>query len=110
MSSPQVPWFAFLVLIVCHIAVLLAGFVTPYSFEEQNRLLAFAPPTPIHFLDARHKFHLRPFVYRQALKPGSFAEYDEDRGVAYPLYLFIPGTSYRTLGIFNSRHTFALID
>lgn len=103
MVSPRIPWLACLALIVCHIAVLLAGFVAPYSFEKQNRLLAFAPPTSIHFIDPQHKFHLRPFVYEQVLKPGSFAEYEEDQSVTYPLYLFISGAQYKTLGVFSSR-------
>jgi peptide/nickel transport system permease protein len=109
MISPQGPWFALSTLAVCHLAVLLAGFIAPYRFEEQNRLLTFAPPTRIHFIDAQRKFHLRPFVYRQTLRPGSFAEYEENRDVAYPLYFFTSGPEYTLLGLFHSRrHLFGM--
>lgn len=103
MTAPKVPWFALSALVICHLAVLLAGFITPYDFEEQNRLLAFAPPTRIHFIDARHRFHLRPFVYRRTLLPGSFAEYEETRDVTYPLYFFVSGAEYQLLGLYHSR-------
>ena len=91
------------VLAVCYVSVLFAGFIAPYGFEEQNRRFAFAPPTRLHFVDARRGFHMRPFIYRQVLRQGSFAEYEEDREIAYPLYLFVPGAEYKAFGVFRAR-------
>ncbi|MBV9937911.1 MAG: ABC transporter permease [Acidobacteriaceae bacterium] len=103
MTLGKVPWLAMSVLAICHLSVLLAGFFAPGSFEVQNRNLAFAPPTRIHFVDAQGRFHLRPFVYRWVLRPGSFAEYEENQQIGYPLHFFVPGAEYKVLGIFNSR-------
>jgi peptide/nickel transport system permease protein len=103
MPLEKIPWLAISALAVCHVSVLFAGFVAPYSFEAQNRLLAFAPPTRIHFVDTRHRFHARPFVYRQAPRQGSFTEYEEHRDIAYPLYFFVSGAEYKVFGIFSAR-------
>ena len=103
MAFRKAPWLAISVLVACHILVLFAGFFAPYSFEEQNRLLAFAPPTHIHFVDAHHRFHPRPFVYRLIPRQSGFAQYEEDRTVAYPLYFLVSGMEYRLLGVFHSR-------
>ncbi len=103
MALGKTPRLAILTLAACHILVLLAGFFAPYSFEAQNRLLAFAPPTRIHFVDVQHRFHVRPFIYRWVPRRSGFAEYEEDHEAAYPLYLLVSGTEYKVLGIFNSR-------
>lgn len=109
MAFRKVPWLAVSVLVICHLAVLLAGFFAPDSFEAQNRALAFAPPTRIHFVDAQHRFHLRPFVYRWMLRPSSFAEYVENQQIGYALHFFVSGAEYKVLGIFNSRrHLFGV--
>lgn len=50
-------------LVAFHVTVLFAGFFAPYGFSVQNREAPFAPPTRIHFVDARGRLHLRPFVY-----------------------------------------------
>src|ERR1700689_1478222 len=56
-------WGALILLAGFHALVFFAGFFAPYDFAIQNRELAFAPPTRIHFLDAQGKVHARPFVY-----------------------------------------------
>lgn len=94
-------------LLVFHAMVLLAGFFAPYSPDAQDRLLAFARPTHIHFIDTRNRFHIRPFVYRQTLHPGTLNEYEEDRTIAYPLRFFVRGAEYRVLGLIPStEHLF----
>jgi peptide/nickel transport system permease protein len=45
-------------LVLMHAAVLAAGFLAPYPYDEQHRDFPYAPPTPIHWL------HGHPFVYR----------------------------------------------
>jgi peptide/nickel transport system permease protein len=99
----KAPWLAMSVLAAGHILVLFAGFFAPYSFEAQNRLLAFAPPTRIRFVDAQRKFHLRPFVYCWIPRRNDVPEYEEDRKAAYPLRLFVSGAEYQLLGSFHSR-------
>jgi peptide/nickel transport system permease protein len=77
-------------------AMLLAGFLAPYSFEIQNRQFAFVPPTRIHFFDGGGSFHLRPFVYANQQRP-------------YPIHFLAEGSSYRLLGIVPSTtHLFGV--
>ena len=95
------PWVV--LLIVCHSVVFLAGFLSPYDVETQNRLLAFAPPSHIHFLDAQGK-PAWPFVFNWRPVPGSYTKYEEDCSVRYPIRFFVPGSPYRLFGI-RTVHT-----
>src|SRR5215469_18268140 len=67
-------WF----LVAIHVVVLLAGFIAPYSFDTQDRLHPYAPPTHLHFVDCQGKFHLRPFVYVTKPAGESLMEYTQD--------------------------------
>jgi peptide/nickel transport system permease protein len=104
MPFRRLPPIALGVLITSHTSVLLAGFFAPYSFEEQNRSLAFVPPTRIHLRDIHGTFHMRPFVYRAVLDAGSFDHYREDRTKAFPIRFFVRGQSYQLLGLIESQY------
>jgi peptide/nickel transport system permease protein len=103
MALRNKPRLALAALAVSHTAVLLAGFVAPYDFASQNRMLAFAPPTRIHIVDAQGKLHLRPFVYPLKALTGPSTDYKEDQSVPYPVRFFVSGSRYKILGIFGSR-------
>jgi peptide/nickel transport system permease protein len=90
-------------LVSVHALVLSAGFFSTYLPEEQHRTLIFAAPTRIHFFDANHTFHLRPFVYRLVLQPGSFNQYREENAHPYPISFFQQGWPYKLFGIFPMR-------
>ncbi len=108
MSRGKKPAIAICVLIFSHSVILLAGFFAPYGFDAQNRTLAFAPPSQVRFLDARHHLH-RPFIYRLTPRPGSFDEYQEDRSAAFPIRFFTVGTPYKVLGtVASRRHLFGV--
>ena len=78
-----------------HASVLLASFLAPYDPEVQDRELPFTPPTRLHFVDVRGRFHLRPFIY--ACGPSSMpaAPCVEDRTQAFPLRFFARESSAR---------------
>jgi peptide/nickel transport system permease protein len=96
-------------LVVLHVAVLFAGFVSPYRFDRQNRDRAFAPPTRIHFFSPDGSFHFRPFVY--PLRMGPDGVYEEDRSRAFPVRLMVLGDEYRVAGLWSSRiHLFGVED
>jgi len=82
-----------------HSVVLFAGFFAPYDAKEQDRNLPYAPPTRLHFNGASG-FHFRPFVYAELSDSNG---YREDRTREYPLRLFVKGSSYSLLGLFNSH-------
>ena len=94
-------------LIVLHLLILLAGFVTPYDPVVQNRELPYAPPTRLHFVDGSG-LHLRPFVYAWAQTDDG---YREDRTHAYPVHAFVRGDTYSFLGIVETNlHLFGVED
>ncbi len=100
---------AAIALAALHALILLAGFVAPYDFSAQNRELTFAPPTRIHFFDAQHEFHLRPFVYglkAPALGPGS---YEIDQTHMYPVEFFVDEATYKIANFVPAtRHLFGV--
>lgn len=69
-------WPPALVLLVIHLAVLCAGFLAPYDPTEQNRMLAFAPPTRVHWV------HGWPVVFGLRAEGDS---YREDPAQVYPV-------------------------
>jgi peptide/nickel transport system permease protein len=90
-----------------HLAVLFAGFFAPYDFATQSRDFAFAPPTGIHFVDARGKFHARPFVYGLKYAPQSASGFISDPTQMYPLRFFAKGPQYKIAGLLPlSTHLF----
>jgi peptide/nickel transport system permease protein len=94
-----------LLLVVLHVVIVFAGFVTPYDAKEQDRDFPYASPTRIHFAGSSG-FRLRPFVY------ASVCDFDgcrEDRGREYPVRLFVTGARYSILGVFSwNRHLFGV--
>jgi peptide/nickel transport system permease protein len=92
-----------LALVASHGAVLLAGFFAPYDFAQQHRELPFAPPSRIHFVDARGHIHLRPFVCALEDRPGSFGEYLENPDYCFPVQVLVRGASYELFGILKSN-------
>lgn len=103
MPPRRTPRVAIAALLISHGIILLAGFFAPYNAESQNRMLVFASPTRIHFFDAQHKLHLRPFIYRLISVPGTFNQYQEDRSVPFPIRFFVLGARYSVFGVIPSR-------
>lgn len=107
MKSRRKLWIALGFLVVFHLAVLFAGFFAPYDFAAQNRDFAYAPPTRVHFIDARGRFHLRPFVYGLRYAPEAPSGFAPDFTQPYPLRFFARGAPYRVAGLFSaSLHLF----
>jgi peptide/nickel transport system permease protein len=75
----------------------VARFIAPYDYETQNRAVALAPPTHIHFVDQNSQFHLRPFIYRWKQQPETLREYKEDRTIAFPIYFLVSGARYKII-------------
>jgi peptide/nickel transport system permease protein len=100
---------AVVVLVSVHLAILFAGFVTPADPAAQNRDFPFAPPSSLHFVDARGHLHLRPFIYQWTQRPDSFNEYEESREHEYPVQFFVSGVGYRIAGLVPSHiHLFGV--
>jgi peptide/nickel transport system permease protein len=92
-------------LVAFHLLMVFAGFLEPYDPATQDRDLAYAPPTLIHFRDSSG-FHVRPFVY--AVVAGVDG-YREERSHEIPLHFFVRGHAYTLLWIFKSNiHLFGV--
>jgi peptide/nickel transport system permease protein len=88
-----------------HLAVIFAGFISPYGPAAQNRESPYAPPTRLHFSDASG-FHLRPFIYASAFDLDS---YQEDRTREYPIRFVVRGEDYKILWLLKSSvHLFGV--
>lgn len=94
-------------LIALHAIILLAGFFAPYPYDTQNRTFAFAPPSHLHFFDAQHRFHFRPFVYRLIPAPYAAGTYEEDRTATFPIRFFVHGdTRWHLFGVDKPARVF----
>lgn len=85
-----------------HVVILFAGFFSPYDFAQQNRDRPFAPPTHVHFADARGRLRLRPFVCAAVEQPEYSGNYVENCADYYPLQFFVRGAHYSALGFLRS--------
>jgi len=96
-------------LALIHVVVLMAGFIAPYEYAQQDRALPYASPTPIHFVDAQGKLHFRPFVYQRSEQPGEAGTYREATDVVYSIHLFPLSSGENSAGVVrSSRHLFGV--
>jgi len=97
------------VLCLLYGGALFAGFLSPYSFKNENRAASYNPPTRIHFMDNGKL--TRPFVYEMKL---TFDEYKKrvyliDKTQRYPIQFFTKGDAYKLLGFVPcSYHLFGV--
>ncbi len=98
------------VLVILYAGAVFADFLSPYSFDNEDRAYSYCPPMPIQFRDEEGGW-TAPFVYGYEL---SFDEnhkrvYLVDREEKYPLRFFLRGDPYRFLGLFPvNRHLFGV--
>jgi peptide/nickel transport system permease protein len=89
--------------------ILFAGFFAPYDFAVQDRQQPFAPPTSLHFVDARGTFHIRPFIYDREGAGQSAGVSETDSEPLYPVHFFVRGATYKIVGVLTSHvHLFGV--
>ena len=93
-----------------HLAAAAAGFLSPYSPLDQDRMLPYAPPTRVRFVDAAGRFHWRPFVYAPLEDDGGPGAYREDTSRAYPVRFLVAGAPYRLAGLVPARTRLAGVE
>ncbi len=100
-----------IVLFLLYFSAILSGFISPYHYKSEKRLLSYAPPTKIHFIDSKGSFSLKPFVYKykMSLDENRKRVYEEDKSKPYYISLFTKGDKYKLLGLFSTnRHLFGV--
>ncbi|HEU4713282.1 MAG TPA: ABC transporter permease [Pyrinomonadaceae bacterium] len=75
------------------LCAVFAGFLAPYDHSAQSRFEPSAPATTIHF-DG-----LTPIIHPRRVADPLRRTYTEDTSEAFPLGLFVRGSSYKLLGI-----------
>ena len=93
------------VLILLYGGAIFADFLSPYSYQNEERNYSYCSPSRIHFVDEQGKL-TRPFVYGVMLTFDEFHKriYQTDQAQRYPLRLFMKGDAYRWLGIIPCRY------
>src|ERR1700758_4854203 len=92
-----------LVLGALHVTLACAGFLAPYDPVQQDREHPYLAPMRVHVVDERGHLYLRPFFYAARVREGSFDQFDEDTGKAFPVRFFVTGVQYRLLGFLPCR-------
>lgn len=100
------------ILILFYLTAIFADFLSPYSFDNEERELSYSPPARIHFFDLEKKIYFRPFIYGITFEYDKYHQriYKEDREKIYPLKFFAKGDSYKFLGIFKWKNHLFLVD
>jgi peptide/nickel transport system permease protein len=113
-SQWQLMWWRFrkhklaliatVILAVFYVLILFVEFFAPYDPRRNNVDYIYAPPQPIHFVDADGQFHLWPFTYAfvgemdmETLR----IHYAEDTSEVYPIRFFVRGDPYELWGLFE---------
>ena len=81
---------------------IFADFLTPYSYDNEERYFSYCQPTPIRLKDEQGKWH-RPFVYGLDISFDQYHKriYEVDTETRYPLRFFIKGDKYKILGLIS---------
>ena len=95
--------------VVVHAIALAAPWIVPYDPAAQHRLLAFAPPTRLHLVDAGGRWHLRPFVCAIESSPDTL-RHVEDCSRTYPLRCFLRRTETPLFITRETRRLFGVDD
>lgn len=94
---------------VFYTAALFAPFLAPYSQESMDRERFFHPPHRLHWIDARGRVHLPPFIHATRLADAANLVWEEDRSRVVPIRLFARGERYQLFGVWNTdRHLFGV--
>jgi peptide/nickel transport system permease protein len=102
-------WTLVALLAAFHFIVLFAGFFAPSSYSRQFRNFPYAPPSRVHFIDSRGRFHFRPFIYGWQDASNSFGSYSVNFNATYPIRFFVAGSRYKIAGLIPSRtHLFGV--
>lgn len=100
----RVAVFFLIVLGLLYFGAIFAELIAPYDPYEYRTQAVMAPPQGLHFVDAEGRFHLRPFVYplvRSINLETVEVTYREDPSRRLELHLFVHGSSYKLLGLFE---------
>ena len=97
------------VLILFYLSAIFADFLSPYSYDNEDRNFSYCPPMSIHFFDNGKV--ARPYIFGFNMTFDSFHKrvYKTDVSLKYPIRFFVRGDEYRLLGFLPGRwHLFGV--
>lgn len=107
----QVAFASLVLLALMYLAMIFAGFVSPYDPERGDTDFLTVPPQQVRFFDSEGNFHLQPFVYRivgeRDPRTLTFV-YREDTTQRDPIGLLVSGDRYDMFGLKFDRHLFGV--
>ena len=95
-----------------YFSAIFADFLSPYSYDNEDRNYSYCPPMKVHFKGDSGRLSW-PYVYGTSFIFDEFHKriYTEDITQKYFIRLFSKGDSYRLLGIIPAnRHLFGVED
>jgi peptide/nickel transport system permease protein len=103
--------FCLIVLGLLYFGAICADFLSPYSYDNENRDYSYCPPTKIRILDEMGRFH-RPYVQGMELTFDKYHKrvYVPDRSQRYKIRLLVKGDKYRLLGLIPCEYHFFGVD
>lgn len=99
------------VLCLLYGGAVFAGFLSPYSFKNEDRNYSYCPPTPVHVADNGRITW--PYVYGIKLTFDEYYKrvYAVDTSRKYPIRFFAKGEEYKLFGLIPlRRHLFGAGD
>ncbi len=100
----------FWILVLLYTSAIFADFLSPYSYDNENRRYSYCPPMTIHFFDEKGQLQ-RPFVYGYhfTFDQNYKRVYQIDKSQKFPIKFFVEGDSYRLLGVVKTnKHLFGV--
>lgn len=90
---------ALIILIILYASAIFADFLTPYSYNNEEREYSYCPPTVIHIFDEGKLS--RPFIYgmKTWFNENHRRIYEPDKNRKYPIRFFLKGDRYKLLGV-----------
>ncbi|RUM59985.1 MAG: ABC transporter permease [Persephonella sp.] len=86
------------ILTILYLFAIFADFIAPYPYDYQHKNSQYHPPTKLHFIDEKGKFHIIPFVYGYKKLSPTLPVYEEDKTKKYTLRFFVKGKKHYLLG------------
>src|ERR1044071_4067747 len=77
------PWLGAAILLAFVGVALFSDFLAPYDYRAQARMEPSAPPSAVHFRDAKGDWHFRPFLYARKVADPLARTYVEDPSTSY---------------------------
>lgn len=103
-AKSHMAMFCFVVLILLYVGAIFADFLSPYSYDNENREYSYCPPMSIKIFD--EEGHITwPYVqgYIFSFNKNHRRVYQMDRQQKHPIRLFVKGDGYKLLGLFPCR-------